>query len=157
LTFVGDMREDPYGRRLDYGPAGTSEGGVRITLWRIEVFSKRAASMALTALLLAGPTGTVQADPNLRCGNRLVSVGDSQADVLDRCGQPDARSQWQHGGYVSRLFDPETESYRAPKLLKGPVSMERWTYDFGPNMFIRRLVFENGRLIEIETSEKGSR
>ena len=41
--------------------------------------------------------------------------------------------------------------------IKAPVRMERWTCDFGPNKFIRYLTFQIGRLIKIETGDKGRR
>jgi len=122
------------------------------------MFFDRIAGIVLAALLLTGLPAEVCADRNLRCGNRIVSVGDPQNEILERCGPPDDRHQWEEArnGWVSRLFDPETESYRAPRLTEGPIVMERWTYDFGPHMFIRHLLFENGTLIEIETAEKGT-
>jgi len=36
------------------------------------------------------------------------------------------------------------------------VVQEVWTYDFGPQRFMRRLVFEGGRLLGIETLGYGS-
>jgi len=54
------------------------------------------------------------------------------------------------------LFDYESERYLAPKLIIGPIKMERWTYNLGSNKFIRYLEFQNGRLIRIITGDKGS-
>ncbi len=44
----------------------------------------------LVALLSLLPLAHAQAD-SLRCGSRLVSTGDSSADVLARCGEPRSR------------------------------------------------------------------
>ncbi len=95
---------------------------------------------------------------NLRCQGRIVSIGDTKAEVLDMCYQPSKRDQWEegHGGTIVQVYDYKTERYIAPKRLESPIKMERWTYNLGSNMFIRYLTFQNGELIKIETGEKGS-
>ena len=111
------------------------------------------------AAILMPILSTAVADRALRCGNRVVSVGATAAEVTDKCGAPGHVEKWEEGGdgYVSQLFDYETERYLAPRLIKAPVRMERWTYDFGRNKFIRYLTFQNGRLIKIKTGDKGRR
>lgn len=110
--------------------------------------------MALPAILAA--MADAGADSALRCGNRVVSVGAPLAEVAEKCGEPVYIEQWEEGGdgYVSQLFDYETERYLAPRLIRAPLRMERWTYDFGTNKFIRHLTFQNGQLIKIETGDK---
>jgi hypothetical protein len=95
---------------------------------------------------------------NLRCQGRIVSIGDTKAEVLDMCDQPNKRDQWEEGtsGTIVQIYDYKTERYIAPKRLESPMQMERWTYNLGSNMFIRYLTFQNGELIKIETGEKGS-
>jgi hypothetical protein len=98
----------------------------------------------------------VAADSTLRCKNRLVSDGDTQAAVLAKCGNPDQVIHWEedHNSHFSQLYDYENDRYQAPTVTKGPIRMERWTYNFGSNKFKRYLHFENGRLIKIETRDK---
>jgi len=36
------------------------------------------------------------------------------------------------------------------------VMIDEWTYDLGPNRFIRHLIFEDGRLIRVWTADRGS-
>lgn len=112
--------------------------------------------MTLAVLLII--ISTAAADNSLRCSNRIVSVGATPAEVTDKCGEPVYVEQWEEGGesYISQFFDYETERYTAPRLIKAPLRMERWTYDFGTNKFIRYLTFQNGQLIKIETGDKGS-
>ena len=97
-------------------------------------------------------------DRTLRCQGRIVSIGDTQSEVLEKCGKPDEVTQREESpnSYISQIFDYEQERYIAPKLIKGPIRVELWTYDFGPTRFIRYLRFENGKLIKIETGDKGS-
>jgi hypothetical protein len=99
----------------------------------------------------------VAADSYLRCQGRLVSIGDTKAEVLDKCDYPGKRDQWEedHKSTISQIYDYKTERYIAPKRIKQPIQMERWTYDMGANKFIRYLYFQNGELIKIETGERG--
>lgn len=96
-------------------------------------------------------------ETTFRCGGGLVSIGDTTAKVLEKCGDPTKESKWEegHNTWISQIYDYEKERYRLPELIKGPILMELWTYDLGSNKFIRYLYFANGRLIRIETGEKG--
>jgi hypothetical protein len=98
-------------------------------------------------------------ETTFRCGGGLVSVGDTTAKVLEKCGEPTKESKWEegHDTWVSQIYDYEKERYQLPELIKGPILMELWTYDLGANKFIRYLHFANGRLIRIETGEKGGK
>ena len=99
----------------------------------------------------------VAADSYLRCQGRLVSIGDTKAEVLDKCDHPDKRDQWEedNNSTISQIYDYKTERYIAPKRIEKPIRMERWTYNIGANKFIRYLYFQNGELIKIETGERG--
>ena len=99
----------------------------------------------------------VAADSYLRCQGRLVSIGDTKSEVLDKCDHPNKRDQWEedHNSTISQIYDYKTERYIAPKQIKQPIRMERWTYNIGANKFIRYLYFQNGELIKIETGERG--
>jgi len=123
-------------------------------------FSRRKALYLCVLLIppiLWVDTG-LAADRTLRCHGRLVSIGDTSSEVLTVCGEPDVTRHWEEGdgNYISRIYDYENDRYQAPELIKGPIRVERWTYNFGANRFIRYLRFENGKLVKIETGEKGS-
>ena len=111
--------------------------------------------LAICSVLLI--YSSVLADRNLRCGTRLVSIGDKMSEVGDACGEPDHIQRRGEGenAWIQRSFDYKTERYVAPMLIKGPIRVEVWTYNLGPHRFIRRLHFQNGELIRIETEEKG--
>ena len=96
------------------------------------------------------------ADRALRCHGRLVYVGDPKADVLSKCGKPDHIEQWEENpdGYTSKIYDYEKERYQLPELIKGPILVERWTYNMGSNQFTRYLFFQNGALYKIERGDK---
>lgn len=83
----------------------------------------------------------------LRCGRQLVHTGDHKADVLGKCGEPD----WvEHRTALrgSRLRHPygALEQYDFEE-----VSIEEWTYNFGPREFKQFLLFENGILKSIQS------
>jgi hypothetical protein len=96
------------------------------------------------------------ADRAFRCHGRLVYIGDPQKDVLSKCGEPDHIDQWEENpnGYTSKIYDYEKERYQLPELIKGPILLERWTYELGSNRFTRYLFFQNGELYKIERGDK---
>ena len=120
-------------------------------------FLKRVC-LLLAILLVWWPadSGSSSMERTLRCGGRLVSIGDSRAEVKSKCGEPDRLSRWQQDQdtVVARIFDYETERYQAPVRVESPIRMETWFYDFSPTRLDRTLHFENDRLIRIETDPK---
>jgi hypothetical protein len=98
-----------------------------------------------------------------RCGSSLVNEGDRQPEVIQKCGKPDYIESWEEEriskDYPSVFeYDPKILSYRRyrqPFLVKEYVTIEVWTYNPGPNRFVRYLTFENGILIEITIGERG--
>ena len=108
----------------------------------------------LRAFLRAGAVGfafalapsLVHADA-MRCGNKLVVEGDSRIDVRAKCGEPadiQTRTILRRPSFVrhGRRF------YYGDDFIEVPV--ELWTYNFGPNQFMRRLRIVNGEVEEIE-------
>lgn len=112
-----------------------------------------------TALLSAAAALAISfwASPSeaLSCRDRLVRVGDSGARVLELCGDPVevAQQQVARSRSVQRVLPDGTVVVETVTVT---VLLETWTYDFGPQRFMRRLTFEEGRLIAIETLGYGS-
>jgi hypothetical protein len=78
----------------------------------------------------------------------LVDEGDTPAEVRRKCGEPTevtyksilrAPVYWWHGTPIRVSDDPVD------------VPVEIWLYNFGPNKLMRRLRFEGGELVDIET------
>jgi hypothetical protein len=98
----------------------------------------------LLCLLAVGPV----AAETLRCGNDLITEGDPQLRVQRLCGEP---------ADVQRTVEFREASYwidgRLVQVAGGwrEVPIETWTYNFGPNRFMRRLRFEDGLVVAIET------
>jgi hypothetical protein len=97
---------------------------------------------------------------DLRCGSKLISVGDSKYDVLRKCGEPAHVETWQEFRtgrdlFISVPVSPEVEIFRRSPTVQEFVTVEEWEYDLGQSRFIRYLRFENGRLIRIRTGDYG--
>ena len=115
---------------------------------------------ALCVLALAFILSAPEEAFAVRCGNKLLSIGDTKAEVIRKCGQPTWQDSWQEER-IERVF-------AKPYSLKGPfsgtrvplatvvhVTLDEWVYNFGPSYFMRTLRFENNRLTEIETGDYG--
>jgi hypothetical protein len=96
----------------------------------------------------------------LRCGTGLITVGDTMPEVIAQCGAPDYTEEWEEERIMRdfrRPFNYQNNDQwgRAPFLVKVPVKLERWYYNFGPTQLIHYLKFRNGKLVKITTGERG--
>ncbi len=80
------------------------------------------------------------------CSEQVVSRGDSTSDVIAKCGEPSWKDVHQEE-FKERL---DTGLDR-----KVSVNVEEWTYNLGPNRFVRILTFRNGKLVDIRTGDYG--
>lgn len=91
----------------------------------------------------------------MRCGNRLINKGDTQAKVLKYCGQPaqtKGRLGLRSGVYLNSSArqggDPEKDLlYSRGHFIpygRREVLVEDWVFNFGPNKLMRQVTFENG-------------
>jgi hypothetical protein len=103
----------------------------------------------------------------MRCGTKLASTGDTKYEVMAKCGAPD----YKEIRYEKRIrrdfyrdlfrnkdlsrYESERNFYREPLLVEELVEIEEWTYNLGPTSFVRYLIFENGRLVDIVTGDYG--
>ena len=96
----------------------------------------------------------------LRCGTRLIMVGDTKFKVIARCGAPDYVEEWEEERIMRDFHHPaysgnDYEWGREPFLVKTYVKIEEWHYNFGSTKLIHYLRFINGKLIKINTGERG--
>lgn len=83
----------------------------------------------------------------LRCGNDLVSEGDRSSEVRRLCGDPEQIEEREK--QVTRgVIDPLTGGYVE---ITETIEITEWTYNFGPRRLMRRLRFENGQLVDIDS------
>jgi len=94
-------------------------------------------------------SGEPVALPRARCSQLGFHVGDSTFDTLARCGEPASRDE----KVVERI-----EGVVGPdgsRTATVTSTVEIWTYDFGPQVLVRRLVFRDGTLRRIDTGSWG--
>lgn len=108
-------------------------------------------SAILPALLLLAPAAWAD---SMRCGQRLVVDGTTREQVVAWCGEPTSTLQ------RVVLRPPVVWYYGRPVNLGGgyvEVLVETWTYNLGPQKLMRRIVFEDGAVVDIETLGYGYR
>jgi len=97
---------------------------------------------------------------DLRCDPYIISLGDTQSEVLDKCGQPSNIETWEEERIKRDFYrnipvqSPE-ELSQEPLLVKEHIKIEEWEYNFGPTRFTYCLRFENGKLTRIISGDYG--
>lgn len=82
----------------------------------------------------------------LRCGNKLVHVGDTAGEVVAKCGEPQARQT---------IREPiHARNVGGGTRIVGTTEIEVWRYERGSRSFPAVLKFEGGVLKSLEF-EKG--
>jgi hypothetical protein len=97
------------------------------------------AFAAAVALLLPNPVRAA----SLRCDSELVSDGALKVEVVLKCGEPMAKDS-----HVEEIRDRRTG-------LTIYVTVEEWTYNFGPRAFLQTVIFRNGRLVDVRSGDYG--
>ena len=105
---------------------------------------------------------------SLRCGGRLITVGDFKARVLAECGEPDHIEVWEeervyqfrhHPGYYgiheNYEYSDRNYEYGKPYRVRKLVFVEEWTYNHGPGRFMDHLRLENGLVQRITSGDYG--
>jgi hypothetical protein len=82
-----------------------------------------------------------------RCGTRVITQGDPADKVLNFCGSPvSVQTRRAERPYIDELG----RSYLYEGLVE-EVVIEEWTYNLGPNQFMRLVRIENGRVVEVKS------
>ena len=104
---------------------------------------KRAAAVVVLGLLACSPAFA------FRCGNKLVSKGDSRTEVAAKCGEPTEVSTQRSVYRRPVIWSHGRPYYVGQDFIEVPV--ESWVYNLGPHKFMRRVIFEDGMVADIET------
>lgn len=78
----------------------------------------------------------------MRCGNRVVSEGQQDFQVRDRCGAPFWSDHYTSIEVIGR--DGPVERQRE-------IAFDVWYYNFGPRQLMRQLLFRDGVLVRETT------
>jgi len=117
---------------------------------------KKTCVLLIFLMFLSMLSYNVLAD-SCRCGNKLVSTGDTKSEVLSNCGPP----TWSEQRTEERIERIHGDSHynqgelREPIVGKVEVNIDEWYYNFGPTRFIQIFKFENGKLVTIENGNYG--
>ena len=112
-----------------------------------------AVSLILVAMLATSPAHA------FRCKSKIVVDGMHEQQVIAACGQP---TTIRHIGYALQAFDFGHRSHYPGGITTGrtylgygnlhrQVIVTEYVYNFGPRKFMRRLIFEGGVLVTIES------
>lgn len=85
--------------------------------------------------LLFGAYSHADAD-SLRCGQQLIKVGDSQADVEKRCGSPNHKDK----GQESVLYQRKRQQLK----------VQRWYYTAARGRLNKVVIFYRGEVVMIK-------
>jgi len=99
-------------------------------------------ALLLAAGGLAAPAQAVAADTSLRCDGGIVSVGDFKVDLLAKCGEP-------------ALVEERLDKRWAGPGVRSAVTVEQWTYNFGPNRFLQFVTLVTGKVTAVERGGYG--
>ena len=114
--------------------------------------------VALLAMLLA----STQAEA-FRCGRKLVTKNMHEIQVKKVCGEPTTE---RHLGYAVRgatfplrhtVGGVTVRTGHGRRYYVEEVAITEYVYNFGPRRFMRRLLFEGGVLVRIESVGYGYR
>ncbi|MEM7430843.1 MAG: DUF2845 domain-containing protein [Pseudomonadota bacterium] len=114
-------------------------------------------SLLVTLMLFSEPAEA------FRCGSKLVKDGMHEAQVVAICGEPTTARNL---GYAVRGYSYDRGrrigqghgNFRRPGFgLSEEVIITEYVYNFGPRKLMRRLVFEGGVLVTIESLGYGYR
>ena len=115
-------------------------------------------SILVVSLWLTAPSNMIMAS-DFSCGSKMISLGDYQYDVLNKCGEPSHVEVWERvrirRDSVPRLLETDMGGDLGLLLVKELIKVEEWEYNLGPTRFIRYLRFENGRLVRITEGDYG--
>ncbi len=96
-----------------------------------------------------------------RCGSKLVKDGMHEVEVIAICGEPTSRRRL---GYAIRNIDIHSRYPAGPgwTVNRSPgysypaeVMVTEFVYNLGPRKLMRRLTFEGGLLVNVETLGRG--
>lgn len=97
---------------------------------------------ALTAFLLAPAAGP----DSFRCGQRIATEDMTVEELLEACGEPATRTV-----EIVDIYGPNVHG--AGNVKRGTSTIEKWTYDFGPQTFDMVVTIVDGRIQGIERAK----
>ena len=106
------------------------------------------AGLAVSTVMLFYTSAYATETGSMRCQEGIVSIGDTAGAVVSKCGQPAYTTQRERK-------DVEAASKGSRNKAITSVTIDDWTFNFGPNQFQYRVLLENGGVTGIESLDYG--
>ncbi len=115
----------------------------------------------LALVIPVAAQGRAISEETWRCGDNIVSRGNSDQIVLSQCGEPDTIDKKEEEFFIkpseSAIEKIQGKHQEGEIVMKKITNViETWKYNEGANGFIKILTFENGWLTSIVSSARGS-
>ena len=101
------------------------------------------------AIVVLGLLATSPAFATMRCGSKIIGEGVSRSEVAAKCGEPDEVVTLRSVFRRPVIWTNGRPYFIGENYIEVPI--EAWVYNFGPNKLMRRVTFEAGFVVEIET------
>jgi hypothetical protein len=108
------------------------------------------AAVVLLLLTLVCPTAP-HAAQTMRCDGNFASVGDIKFEVISKCGEPALKETRQKEREVA-VFNQGKGTFESVRVT---VTIDEWTYNFGPGGFLYVVTLEDGKVVAIESAGFG--
>jgi hypothetical protein len=92
---------------------------------------------------------------SMRCGSKLVRIGDTKVDIVSKCGEPVMRDKVVRSSSVKK--SGKKSGTAGKKVQEQSRVDEQWVYDLGPRDFTYTLSFEGVELKSIGRGGRGTR
>ncbi len=115
----------------------------------------------LALVIPVAAQGRSVSEETWRCGDNIVSRGNSSQIVLSQCGEPDTIDKKEEEFFIKPTessVEKAQQKHQDGKIVLKKITnvTETWKYNEGANGFIKILTFENGWLTSIVSSARGS-
>lgn len=106
--------------------------------------------MACIAILLALIANTSSAE-SLRCGSKLANIGDTKADIIEKCGEPAMTDSYCEAVAVNQAQGIQNGNNNIQNniTINTCENVDIWTYNPGSGKFMAHLYFSRGQLMVI--------
>ena len=85
----------------------------------------------------------------------IGSFGNKESKLYIQMSKPEVLIYWGEPDYKSSVMEERLHKVDNSNFIKYDVKMSKWVYNFGSNQFLKTLVFENDRLIELNSGKYG--
>lgn len=94
-------------------------------------------------------TAQYSAAESMRCHNDIVQIGDTKADIIQKCGNPEMTDS-----YCEKLPQQVPRADGTTLIVDSCENIDIWTYNPGKGQFWTHLYFAKGKLREMKYGDR---